>query len=115
MELIISYSESLLSCNYAYISTFEKYYFVKWEINTDERLTAHLEEDVLMSNKNGIEKLTCIITRATIDGEGNSRPTYVEDDLLPFDSWQSVDTIVASSSIHDNAGNVAYTLMIHTV
>lgn len=111
MDLVLKYDSNLVGTNYAHISEFKKYYFVKWDLNPDEQMTAHLEVDVLKSHETEISNLICIIKRT---GALN-HPTLVRDDLLPFSPKELIDIYEASDSIHKSGNEVAYTLMLHTI
>ena len=80
-ELDIDYSgptQSLaLSFNYAYISTYKLYYFVKIQPATigNAHNILHLELDPLMTYKNQILGLKCITDRNT-----NNYNAYLKDD-----------------------------------
>lgn len=54
--------DSIKSCNYAYIPDFGRYYFVKYEIDSNFVLL-NCEVDVRTSYKEGIRGLTCTVTR----------------------------------------------------
>lgn len=54
--------DAIKSCNYAYISDFGRYYFVKYEIDSNFVLL-NCEVDVRTSYKEGIRGLTCTVTR----------------------------------------------------
>lgn len=111
MTLILKYDSDIINTNYAYIAEFNRYYFVKWTLETDERMIAHLEVDPLKSWESNIMNITSIIVRSGI----YTHPTFVEDELIPFDSRERISIISASTSIHEDSGNVADTLMIHTI
>ena len=54
--------DAIKSCNYAYIPDFGRYYFVKYEIDSNFVLL-NCEVDVRTSYKDGIRDLTCTVTR----------------------------------------------------
>ena len=78
----VDYSQAYDDINYAYISKFDRYYFVKKILLTKHRYGLQFNVDVLKSNETEIFNLTTTITRT-----GKlSKPTYVQDSLLPIES-----------------------------
>lgn len=67
--------------NYAYISTFKRYYFVKKILLPSNMMGLQLNVDVLKSNESDIMDTSCIIVRTG----GLSKPTYTQDSKLPIE------------------------------
>lgn len=80
-DLILQYRDSLLLCNYCYIPKFNRYYFVRVEVLTAERIVLHCTVDPLMSFKSDI--LNAYVNVIRKDNNGNA--TLVPDTELPLD------------------------------
>lgn len=69
--LLISGTSGILNCNYCYIATFERYYFVKMEQLPDGRQIAHCNVDVLMSFWGEYNTSNVVAIRSTSNGFAN--------------------------------------------
>ena len=79
--ITINFNANYLFANYAYISDFQRYYFVNpANIEIGKRITLPLQVDVLMSYASQIRQCTACVIRS----ESASRPTYIPDDKLPI-------------------------------
>lgn len=78
--------------NYAYIPAFDRYYFVKPTILDGNRMECALSIDVLMTFKNDIKNLDCVIAR-----NSNKYNSYFHDMELPAFSYKGVQTKLFSN------------------
>lgn len=76
--------DSIKSCNYAYIPDFGRYYFVKYEIDSNFVLL-NCEVDVRTSYKDGIRGLTCTVTR-----NENLKNGYLHDSNYSVYAYEQV-------------------------
>lgn len=78
------------NCNYVYVSTFSRYYFVE-DIKplTGHRVLLTCHVDVLMSYKGGISNSTCIIKRSTSNGNN-----LIVDENAVLQKDKTYDTIM---------------------
>lgn len=69
-DIIIDYDASFLDCNYCYVSTFKRYYFVIPETDTAQRIILHCSSDPLTTAYylyNLIDK-ECSVVRSESEG-----------------------------------------------
>lgn len=59
----MAYDADLLTCNYIYIDTFARYYYIDKIITGGQRLTFECHIDVLMSHASEIEGFNAILAR----------------------------------------------------
>lgn len=78
--IMIDYNSSLISSNYCYIDTFNRYYWCNVAVTTAQRMIVSCKVDYLMSWASYIKKCPATIVRAELEG-----PTYMVDDKLPVD------------------------------
>lgn len=78
--IMIDYNSSLISSNYCYIDTFQRYYWCNVAVTTAQRMIVSCKVDYLMSWASYIGQCPATIVRAELDG-----PTYMIDDKLPVD------------------------------
>ena len=72
--LEVAYNASVLTANYLYIDTLQRYYYIK-NIKLDrQRLFLECEVDVLKSYYNEIKNLSCVVAR-----QENNYNTYLND------------------------------------
>ena len=76
--------DSIKSCNYAYIPDFGRYYFVKYEIDSNFVLL-NCKVDVRTSYKEGIRGLTCTVTR-----NENLKNGYLHDSNYSIYAYEQV-------------------------
>lgn len=79
--IICNYNASLLSANYCYIDTFDRYYFCTLELDTANRLNVYCEIDPLMSWQAQIKNCYVTVTRAE---NPKSESRYIPDKQLPI-------------------------------
>lgn len=73
----------IANANYAYIDTFDRYYFISCALDTAQRVVVSGKVDYLMSWADQIKACPATIVRAQLSG-----PTYVIDNKLPVDPSQ---------------------------
>lgn len=79
--VILAYSDSYLSANYAYISELGRYYFIRDNIlSPGKQIVLQLEIDVRMTWADGIRGCSGVVVRSQSVG-----PTYFPDDKYPVD------------------------------
>lgn len=72
--LEVAYNSSVLTANYLYIDTLQRYYYIK-NIKLDrQRIFLECEVDVLKSYYNEIKNLNCVVSR-----QENNYNTYLND------------------------------------
>lgn len=116
--IIVDYSSSIMNCNYAKIPDFnERYYFVRPELLTAGRIGLTLTVDPLMSwynrgQSSGIKDITTTIVRTGV----LTKPTYVEDGMLPVEQKRrNIGVQYFQSSPHDVNSHTGIHLIIHTI
>lgn len=73
----INYDASIIMCNYLYIPSFERYYFIKdWELLPNGSMVAECSCDLLTSAKLQILGCEATVTRSNIRNE------YIKDSLV---------------------------------
>ena len=107
--ITVEYSATVLSCNYAHISEYNRYYFIvnKTPISND-RIELQLKCDVLESFKNEIKNNEMLIDRSEYNTNtflvDNSRPVFNYPMVLTknfstgFDSFKYYLTVASSNS-----------------
>lgn len=76
-----------LKCNYAYLSSTTRYYFIKnYEMKSGGIIAIHLKCDVLQSYANEISNLSGLVLR----NEFENTPYYVDNEL-PFLSGRNIE------------------------
>lgn len=99
--LILQYKSDIQSnVNYVYIPEYNRYYFVTDIINlTGGRYEIHCKVDVLMSFKNDILNLSCIVDKQSSKDNANM---YLDDGSFVVQSKEFVDTINFPRGFNDN-------------
>lgn len=68
------------NANYAYIDTFNRYYFISCELDTAQRIVVSGKVDYLMSWASHIKECSCNVIRAELGA-----PTYITDKKYPVE------------------------------
>lgn len=99
--LILQYKSDIQSnVNYVYIPEYNRYYFVTDIINlTGGRYELHCKVDVLMSFKDNILNLSCIVDKQSSKDNANM---YLDDGSFVVQSKEFVDTINFPNGFNDN-------------
>ena len=99
--LILQYKSDIQSnVNYVYIPEYNRYYFVTDIINlTGGRYELHCKVDVLMSFKDYILNLSCIVDKQSSKDNANM---YLDDGSFVVQSKEFVDTINFPNGFNDN-------------
>lgn len=99
--LILQYKSDIQpNVNYVYIPEYNRYYFVTDIINlTGGRYEIHCKVDVLMSFKNDILNLSCIVDKQSSKDNANM---YLDDGSFVVQSKEFVDTIDFPRGFNDN-------------
>lgn len=110
---IIAYDSDIISCNYAEISVWGKFYFVKSSIMTDGRMKVELTVDPLTSNLTSINNITATIRRTGLI----DKPTNLTDSRLPIEPNRKQVSVknFNGDSPHANGSSSAVHLLIHTI
>lgn len=86
IEIKSSTLANWINANYAYIDTFNRYYYVDNIVQeTAQRVLISLKCDVLMSNQSGIRQLSCTIKR-----QENIYSKYLGDEELPTRAQKTI-------------------------
>ena len=72
--------DKIINANYAYIDTFNRYYFITCGIDTAKRIVVSGKVDYLMSWADSIKQCPCNVVRADLGA-----PTYITDKKYPVD------------------------------
>lgn len=87
--IIINYNAAYLAANYAYLSDFNRYYFVgSPSVETGKQITFYLSVDVLYSWAEDIRRSPATVIRS----ESIGKPTYIPDQRLPIAPSEQVIT-----------------------
>lgn len=99
--LILQYKSDIQpNVNYVYIPEYNRYYFVTDIINlTGGRYEIHCKVDVLMSFKDYILNLSCIVDKQSSKDNANM---YLDDGSFVVQSKEFVDTIDFPRGFNDN-------------
>lgn len=99
--LILQYKSDIQpNVNYVYIPEYNRYYFVTDIINlTGGRYELHCKVDVLMSFKDYILNLSCIVDKQSSKDNANM---YLDDGSFVVQSKEFVDTINFPRGFNDN-------------
>lgn len=99
--LILQYKSDIQpNVNYVYIPEYNRYYFVTDIINlTGGRYEIHCKVDVLMSFKDNILNLSCIVDKQSSKDNANM---YLDDGSFVVQSKEFVDTINFPRGFNDN-------------
>lgn len=86
MELLFDMDSSLNVCNYAYINSFKRYYFLTPGVRNGNQMTMRATSDPLSSFWNSYSSSSCVAERST------SHPNpQLADELLPFKPKPTLD------------------------
>lgn len=108
--IILGYTSDLAKCNYAYISDFGRYYFVKDpQLLTGGRMLLQLYVDVLYSWASTITNSPGVITRASL-----SAPTMIPDSQYPLYTSERVIQNAVFSNPNGYFSNAALSSFILT-
>ena len=86
--IIVENFSELKSCNYIYISEFERFYYITDIEFSQQRVLIYCECDVLMSFKDEIKNLKCILSR-----QENRKNLYLNDDRAKAYENSIIETI----------------------
>lgn len=94
--IIINYAAAYLAANYAYLSDFDRYYFIaSANVETGKQITLNLSVDVLYTYKDDIKAAQATIIRSQSIG----KPTYIPDQRLPIaPSEQDITSCIFNKS-----------------
>ena len=106
--LILQYKSDIqANVNYVYIPEYNRYYFVTDIINlTGGRYELHCKVDVLMSFKDNILNLSCIVDKQSSKDNANM---YLDDGSFVVQSKEFVDTINFPNGFNDNGDFILIT------
>lgn len=107
-DVVVNYASGYLACNYVYIDSFSRYYFVRnAALLNGNQLRLSLESDPLMSFKSGILGSQCIASRST------SHPNMeLVDNLVAFKPIPKRKYTKMSTAFTPGAGSGSYVLTI---
>lgn len=87
-QLELAYNSDIVNANYCYIHELNYYYFMSEPILSTQRLIFNCTTDLLMTYKDEILQLGCIISR-----QENKYNAYLRDNRYPVLNKQAVTTI----------------------
>ena len=106
--IIADYDENLLTCNYAYIGIFKRYYhFSETPKIENGFIKIQLESDVLMSFKEDILNADITALRST-----NKPNFYISDSKLLFSNNTNIQTFRFQKSFETGNSGVKYILKV---
>lgn len=89
-SLRLAYNSTLLSCNYCYISEWNRYYYVEsYDVSQGREMYVRLREDVLKSNSAAIKALSCTVVRTAQNGKAN---LYLDDGKFKVLNYPRIQT-----------------------
>lgn len=97
-NISINYNQNLISANYAYIDTFDRWYFCTISTDTAGRMTIHCSVDVLHSFRDSIRQCNANIIRTSAGA------TNVPDSKLPVDPKRFYYDAVRKPVLNANSG-----------
>lgn len=93
--LIVHTDSKLYTCNYCYIASFGRYYYIdNITLASGQRLILECREDVLMSNKTQLLKSRAFVQRS----EKETANMYINDQLFIAANKPIVDYVLFSDS-----------------
>lgn len=96
-QLELAYNATIAGANYCYISELGYYYHLSEPILSTQRMLFNCNTDLLMTYKNEILNLECIVSRQ--EQEYNA---YLNDDRFPVLNKQQVNTIAFPSGFSNS-------------
>lgn len=107
--VVVARDDSFINANYAYIDTFQRYYWITTAIDTAGRLIVSGRVDYLMSYADDIKNCKATIVRAQQTGT-----TFVTDDKLPIDPNRfRVIAIASEYKAEDESNTMPYVLIVN--
>ena len=95
--LELAYSEDFISANYCYIEELGHYYYLTEPVLGAQRMIFTAKSDLLMTYKDEILELGCIIAR-----QENKYNAYMNDNRFPVSSKQDVTTLLFPSGFSED-------------
>lgn len=108
--IIINYNSTYLGANYAYLSEFDRYYFVgSPSVETGKQITFYLSVDVLYSWALDIRRSPATVIRSQSIG----KPTHIPDQRLPIaPSEQDITSCIFNKSPFSIGSGYNYLLTV---
>ena len=115
--MIENKDNTIFNYNYVYIPDFKRYYYINDFKNIVNGLyQVNLKVDVLMSFKNDIKNLNCVVVRQA--NKDFAKQTYTPDDLIPYTEQLEESVIeldynqdIGDTPFFDNKANNPYTIL----
>lgn len=79
MDIELDMDSRINTCNYAYIDSFSRYYFLTPGVKNGNQMIMHAVSDPLSSFWSSLSQSECIAERSTSAGN-----PYLEDNMMPF-------------------------------
>lgn len=95
-QLELAYDANIKDANYVYIQELAAYYYLNEPIMAGQRFIFNATKDLLMSEKDNILNLECIVSR-----QQNAYNAYLNDSRLPIMNRQKVNTLPFPSGFAD--------------
>lgn len=107
MELLFDMDSSLNICNYAYIDSFKRYYFLVPGVRNGNQMTMRATSDPLSSFWNSYSSSPCVAERST------SHPNpQLTDELLPFKPKPNLDVRQLATGFTPTSSGGCYILTV---
>ena len=103
LDLLFDMDSSLNICNYAYIDSFKRYYFLVPGVKNGNQMTMRATSDPLSSFWDSMKGSECIAERST----SHQNPELV-DELLPFKSKPVLDPRSIGESFQPSSSGGCY-------
>lgn len=101
--------DKIINANYAYIDTFNRYYWITTAIDTANRIVVQGKVDYLMSYAEDIKKCPCTVVRSEKAGIN-----YTVDSKLPIDpNKYRVGALHSPNAIEDALNDKPYILILN--
>ena len=107
LDLLFDMDPSLNICNYAYIDSFKRYYFLVPGVKNGNQMTMRATSDPLSSFWDSMKGSECIAERST----SHQNPELV-DELLPFKSTPVMDFRSIGESFQPSSSGGCYILTL---
>ena len=104
--LEVAYNSLILSANYVYIGSWNRYYYIENIHFDSQRLYIECSVDVLMSHKSDIKELECMVERAE---ESSKTDLYMNDKAFKAEARKIVQTRKFPYKFPDNVSIVLTT------
>ena len=107
MDIKLDIDASLNSCNYAYIDSFSRYYFLTPGVINGNQMVMHATSDPLSSFWDSVSQSECVAERSSSHPNPN-----LADDMLPFKPQPVYDVRQLSTGFTPSTSGGCYILTV---